>query len=115
MKTQDFKDLNFSLLGCNSTFKGDFTFKGDTYLNCRVEGNINLEGTGKLIIERNAVVEADIFCNDIDIFGDFKGTITANGTLTAKSSATISGKISANKISILPGASINMEGNTQED
>lgn len=114
MDDKRFKDLNFSLLGKNSHLNGEFSFQGDTYLNCKVEGKITMKDTGKVTIERGAEVNADIYCHDIEVFGEFAGSINASGTLTARSSAKISGLIKANSISIFPGAEINMEGHTEE-
>lgn len=114
MDDQKFKNLNFSLLGKQSELNGDFSFQGDTYINCKVEGKISMLDEGKIIIERGASVKADIYCHDIEVFGDFEGSINAHGTLTARSSAQISGLIKAQKISIFPGAAINMEGHTED-
>ena len=114
MDDNKFRNLNFSLLGKSSELNGDFSFQGETYINCRVEGKITMQDEGKITIERGASVKADIYCHDIEVFGDFEGSINAFGTLTARSSAFISGKVKAKKISIFPGAEINMEGHTEE-
>ena len=115
MDDNRFRNLNFSLLGKQSHLNGDFSFQGDTFINCQVEGKISMQDNGKITIERGAVVKADIFCHDIEVFGQFEGTINANGTLTARSSAVISGLVNAKQISIFPGADINMEGHTETE
>ena len=115
MIEKDFKELNFSVLGRNSSLEGDLKFQGDTLLNCFVKGTITMEDQSKITLERGAKVEGNIYCNDIEIFGSFSGSINASGTLSVRSSAVISGKIMAKKLSIFPGAQINMEGSTSTD
>lgn len=114
MIKEDFKNFNFSLLGKQSQFEGEFKFKGDTILNCELKGLVNVS-EGKLIIERTAQINGQLFCDDVEIFGNFTGSINASGTLTVRSSANVSGKIAAKKLSIYPGAIINFEGHTEEN
>ena len=115
MEVSDFKTLNFSVLGQDSTLSGDFKFRGDILLGSKLSGSLTMLDEGKVIIERNSIVDAEISCHDIEIFGQFTGKINASGTLSVRSSAKISGEIRANKMSIFPGAQINMEGHTEEN
>ena len=82
MKDEQFKTLNFSLLGKACKLNGELFFSGDTLLNGEVEGNITVTNNGKLTIERNANIKGQIFCQDIEVFGKFQGNITADGILT---------------------------------
>ncbi len=115
MNEKDFKQLNFSVLGKGSQLEGDLKFQGDTILNCRTKGSITMLDESKLVLERGSIVEGEVYCHDVEIFGSFYGTLNAAGTLCIRSSAVISGKINAKKMSIYPGASINMEGHTNPD
>ncbi len=110
MKEEQFKTLNFSLIGKTCKLNGDFLFRGDTLLSGEVEGNITVTNNGKLTIERNAIVKGQIFCQDIEIFGKFQGTINAEGTLIVRSQGDVSGKIKALSLNIYPGALLNIEG-----
>jgi len=112
MNNNEFKNLNFSLLGKDSELEGDFKFSGDTLINCKMKGKINIIGKGKLTFERGSSFEGHIFCQDIEVFGNIKGTVDAAGTMSIRSSAQVSGTINAKNLSIFPGASINMEGHT---
>lgn len=114
MKEQDFKSLNFSLLGKETSLEGEFTFSGDTIINCKLKGNLTVINDGKITFERDSHFEGNIFCGDIEVFGYISGTINADGTLSVRSSASVSGQINAKKMSIFPGASLNIEGHTTQ-
>lgn len=115
MNDQDFKNLNFSVLGKNTELNGNLNFCGDTIINCVVKGDIRITNAGKLTLERDSFVDGNIYCNDVEIFGSVKGTITAHGTLSVRSSGVISGTINASQLSIFPGAVINIEAHTTEE
>jgi cytoskeletal protein CcmA (bactofilin family) len=113
MNYTNFKELNFSLLGKKTKITGDLSLEGDTVLAGSLTGTITVKDQGNIIIEQTATIEGDIYCNDIEIFGSFSGSINASGTLTIRSSADVAGKISASKMSIYPGAILNMEGSAE--
>jgi cytoskeletal protein CcmA (bactofilin family) len=115
MIENDFKSLNFSVIGHNSELEGEFKFHGDTLLNCNLKGEITMLDQGKLTLERNSIFSGNIYCEDIEIFGEVVGSINASGTLSVRSSANVSGIINAKSINIYPGATLNIEGHTSED
>lgn len=114
MQEQDFKSLNFTVVGLHSKLEGDLKFSGDTLINGEINGSITMESTGKLTLERQGRVEGTIFCHDFEVFGEVKGTINASGKLSVRSGAQVSGIINANSLSIFPGAVVNIDGNTTE-
>ena len=115
MNELDFKKLNFSVLGRNCEFEGELKLFGDTLITCHVKGTLAMQDQGKLTIERGANISGDIYCHDIEIFGNVEGSIRAHGTLTVRSSAQVSGNIEAKSLSIYPGAVLNIEGHTPEE
>ncbi len=115
MTEDEFKKLNFSVLGKNSYLEGEFKFTGETLLNCKLKGSILMQDDAKLTLERSSEVEGQIYAHNVEVFGSFTGSINASGTLSIRSSAKISGKIQAGKLSIFPGAHINFEGSTLDD
>jgi cytoskeletal protein CcmA (bactofilin family) len=115
MKESEFKKLNFSILGKQSSMEGTFNFSGDTLLNCHITGDLTMIGEGKLTLERSCRFDGNIFCHDIEVFGEISGSINAAGTLSARSGSSVSGVINAEKISISPGAIINMEAHTKDE
>jgi cytoskeletal protein CcmA (bactofilin family) len=115
MKEKEFQNFNFTMLGKDSILDGDFKFSGDTLINCHITGSITMINDGKLTFERDSKFEGSIFCHDIEVFGDVKGTLNASGVLSVRSSAIVSGVINAKSLSIFPGANINIEGHTEEE
>lgn len=113
MKEIDFKALNFTVLGKACEYEGDLRLRGDAMICSRVLGSLTMLDESKLVIEREAYIEGSIYCKDIEVFGEVNGSINASGKLTVRSSAKVSGKISAANMSIYPGAILNMEGSTQ--
>lgn len=114
MNELDFKKLNFSIFGRNCEVEGNLKLHGDTLISSNLKGTITMIDNGKLTIERDSFINGDIYCNDVEIFGKFEGSIKASGTLIVRSSAIVSGNIQAKRISIYPGAILNIEGHTPE-
>lgn len=112
---QDFKKLNYNVVGNLTHFEGELKIKGDTIIAGSFSGTITVLDNAKILIERDAKISAKIFCHDIEVFGQFEGSIQSSGTLIVRSSAQLSGKIEAKKLSIYPGAVLNMEGRTPEE
>ena len=112
MNKNNFKTFNFSVLGKGTQLEGDLKFEGDTILNCITKGSITMLNKSKVVFERDSIIEGDVFCHDIEIFGSFSGSLNASGTLSIRSSATLSGKVKAQSMSIFPGAKVNIEGET---
>lgn len=114
MNELGFKKLNFSVLGRDCEFIGELRFKGDTLVNSKIDGTISVVDEGKLTIERNAIINGEVYCHDVEVFGEVQGMIRATGKLIVRSSAVVSGNIEAKSISIYPGAVLNIEGHTPE-
>ena len=112
MEVNDFKNLNFSLLGHNTSFEGDLQFEGDTIINGHIKGSITLLKKGKITFERDSKMLGELYCHDVEILGSFEGSIKASGTLIVRSSGQVSGKIEAQKLSIYPGAVMNIDAQT---
>lgn len=110
MKEKDFKTQNYNFIGQSTQIEGDLKFAGDTLLHGDIRGTITMTDDGILTLERSSSFEGTVFCKNLDIFGEFKGTVKSSGTLTVRSSALVSGNIQAKKMTIYPGAILNIEG-----
>lgn len=113
MQENSFKSLEFTLLGKNCEYDGDIRVKGETIINCYLKGSVTMLDDSKITIERDAVVEGNIYCKDIEVFGTVNGAINANGSLTVRSNAKIFGNVHSEKLSIYPGAILNIEGHSE--
>ena len=115
MDYQAFKNLNFSILGQQCTFRGNLLLNGPVTIASDIEGDIVVEDNSKLVLERTSHYKGKIKCFDIEIFGSFEGEIVAKGKIVIRSSAHVTGNLQSSNLSIYPGAVVNIEGNTLEN
>jgi len=113
---EEFIQLNkqeYSFIGKDSKYKGEFSFQGTTYISGEIEGNIIQEKSHKILIDVTARIFGTIFCGDITIKGVVNGDIESAGTIKIEPSAKVTGKISAKNLIIAPGAKVNISGNAE--
>ncbi len=113
MNQTDFKHLSFTILGKDCEYEGDLRLRGDAIVDSKVIGSIVMLDEGKLVVERDASIEGSIYCQDIEVFGNIEGSISATGSLTVRSSGRVSGKVSSANLSVYPGAVLNIEGSAE--
>ena len=113
MNELSFKSLEFTLIGKDCEYTGDIKTKGDAIFNGKLKGSITVMDDSKIVIERDAFIEGNIYCKDIEVFGTIEGAINSTGSLTVRSNAKVFGNIHASKMSIYPGAIVNIEGHAQ--
>lgn len=114
MLEKDFQSLRFTVLGKDCEYEGDVRLRGDAIVDCKYLGAITMLDDSMLTIERDAYVEGSIYCKDAEIFGEVKGDVNASGSLTLRSSAKVSGKVSAGSLSVYPGATLNIEADAEK-
>jgi cytoskeletal protein CcmA (bactofilin family) len=114
LNQNDFKGLNFTILGEGSKLKGEFEFSGDLTISSEIDGKITMRDHGKVIIERNGRVTGSIYCDTVEIFGDFSGNIKAEAKVIVRSSGKLNGHILSGELAIYPGALVNIEGHTKD-
>lgn len=112
---QDFKDFNYNVLGAHSKIKGDLVLSGDAIVNSHVEGSIEVNGMGKLILERGSFIKGLIKANDLEIFGTVEGEIQCTGLVSIRSSAQVQGLIKSGRLVIYPGAIVEMNASSQDE
>ncbi len=115
MIEQDFKNLNFSLFGTQSSIEGEMILAGDTIINSNVKGTITMKNDCSLVFEREGSIEGIINCHDLEVFGKIEGTINASGTVRIRSGAFVAGVVNAKSLSVFPGATLNIDGHTLEE
>lgn len=109
----DFKTFQYNILGPNTVLSGDIHFTGDAIITASVTGNIKMLSSNKLILERGSRVEGRIEAFDLEIFGEVEGDIISEGSVAIRSSAVVSGSITAKKLVIYPGAIVNTQASSQ--
>ena len=85
--------------------------KGEVFSDCdvRVDGKVDgkVYSNGKVVVGTSAEVKGEIACSNIDFWGKIEGDIVVRDTLTLKSSSSVNGSISVNKIQVEMGAQVN--------
>ncbi len=109
----DFIDLsqqNYSYLGENTKASGEFHFAEiQTTIAGQLQGKIFLHNKAStLILEPESRVEGEIDCYQVIILGHFNGVIKSQASIVIRPTAVVSGNLSAQNISIDPGAIVNV-------
>jgi cytoskeletal protein CcmA (bactofilin family) len=90
-------------LGKSLVIKGEVTGSESLYIDGRVEGSINLPGN-RVTVGRNGVVSANISAREIVILGKVRGNMAASDRFDIRSEGSLSGDITAQRVSIEEGA-----------
>lgn len=91
----------------NITSQADFRIDGDLIGNFKSTGKVVIGSTGKVI--------GDIICVNADIEGKFVGKIDVSDILNVKSTAQIQGDVLIGKLSVEPGAQLNVTSCRMKD
>ncbi len=93
-----------TVLGKNTYFNGNLSFKDSLKINGNFIGNIKVTGQGALIIGSTSTVQANIIANTIVIMGTVKGDVIAQEKVEMLSTGRLFGNIKSKKIKISDGA-----------
>ena len=109
------QEQNFSYLGKGSKITGQFQLSGNTRISCEIDGEISMIDDADLFIEPNASFIGNIHCHNIEIHGQFEGTLKATGLVAIFPPASVTGDIQSDKLVVYPGAILNINGHTSQD
>ena len=104
MKTQNSnKQTNHfqSLVSEGSFFEGNLVFTGSIRIGGKITGSI--KGSGTLIIEPSAQVEATVKVDELILMGDLTGEVFAKKSVIMEPPARFSGTVSSPSLSIKEG------------
>ncbi|NRA67500.1 MAG: polymer-forming cytoskeletal protein [Pseudobacteriovorax sp.] len=102
VKKEHSRDYAVTILTNGCHFAGKMYCRGSTRVGGRVEGEIVSEGL--LILEEEAVVDANITCEEIVLQGKITGTITAKSRVEMSRTCTFSGDVITPSLVIEEGA-----------
>jgi cytoskeletal protein CcmA (bactofilin family) len=94
-----------TIIGPDASFKGELTFEKGLRLQGKFDGQINTQG--RLLVAKEARMHANVEAGAIIIEGDVKGNLVASDKIELKNSARYEGDLSANKLVVDEGASLN--------
>ena len=106
--------MDFSFVGKGSNLRGVFIFKGTTYLNAKLDGDITIEDNGHFIVEDEGSLKGTLRGYDVDIFGTFDGILESSGKVIIHSTACVSGEIKADRLVVRPNSLVNVKARTKE-
>jgi len=96
------KDTDIVVLGKTTRFTGVLKFN----TTLRIQGSFSgtIEAAGDLIVDRDAVVDADrITVSSLTVYGNISGTVQATDKVDMMSGAKVRGDISAARLRIADG------------
>jgi cytoskeletal protein CcmA (bactofilin family) len=92
-------------IGSSIRIKGELTASEDVTIAGSVEGTIKIEGH-VVIVEPGGRVAADVAAKGIVVCGTVKGKLTAVERIEVRNSGVVEGELTAPRIGIADGASI---------
>ena len=90
-------------IGKSLVVKGEVTGSESLYIDGKVEGSVNLPGN-RVTVGRNGQVAATINAREIVVLGKVRGNVTASDRVDIRAEGSLSGDVSAARISIEDGA-----------
>lgn len=103
--TTDRKTSGRNVISSGTKIVGDLISEGDFRIDGTLEGTLKTDG--RVIIGQNGFIKGNIVCTNADVEGKFSGEFVVSKTLTAKSTANITGSVNVGQISTEPGATFN--------
>jgi cytoskeletal protein CcmA (bactofilin family) len=88
-----------TVIGKSVVVRGDISGKEDLYLDCDIQGTITLS-ENRLTIGPDARIVADVTVRDLVVFGRLTGNVHATGRVDLRQSASVTGDITAGRLSI---------------
>jgi cytoskeletal protein CcmA (bactofilin family) len=104
---------DFTYIGEGTSIQGSLTFKGDTKVAGKLMGEVRVQGDVPFSVEPTGIVEGTIYCHNLFIYGEVKGDIHSQGTVTLFPSSKLKGQVEAANLVIHPGSIVNMDGKTE--
>ncbi|HEX4036422.1 MAG TPA: polymer-forming cytoskeletal protein [Acidobacteriaceae bacterium] len=90
-------------IGKSLVIKGEVTGSESLYIDGKVEGAISLPGN-RVTVGRNGQVAANISAREIVVLGKVRGNVTASDRVDIRSEGSLTGDVTAQRISIEDGA-----------
>ncbi len=100
-----YNELNsqeINLIGKGTEITGEIKSEGDIRIDGELNGNIS--STGRVVIGDSGRVTGEVICKNCEVAGYVKGKMKIEQLINLKSTATVLGEISTDKLSIEPGS-----------
>jgi cytoskeletal protein CcmA (bactofilin family) len=94
---------NLACIGSNLEIKGIITGKEDLQIDGKVDGPISLQGQ-RLTVGRTGRVNSEVAAQEVIVYGNITGNLTARDRVEIKKDASVTGDIATARIGIEDGA-----------
>ena len=94
-----------SRIATGTRFKGEIESPTDLRIDGVFEGKIDCKG--RVVVGENAVVNAEVVCENFDLFGRLSGNLTVRNVLSLMEGCNLNGDIEVNKLVVELGATFN--------
>lgn len=84
------------VLSAGVSITGELTFGRELVVDCELEGSITSEG--RLVVEKNAQIRADVHAGSVTVFGTVEGNVTASERCELRAGCTLRGDIEAPRL-----------------
>jgi cytoskeletal protein CcmA (bactofilin family) len=92
-------------MGPNDSLEGKLTYDGHVHVDGRAEGELRV--SGNIEVASGAKVKALLEASNVTIKGDVEGALNARDKLVLGKNAKLSGDVTARRLQIEDGASLN--------
>jgi cytoskeletal protein CcmA (bactofilin family) len=89
-----------SLIGANSSFKGDIDTKGTLRIDGSIEGNVNADW---VILGEKSSIKGDVSARGIIVGGKIEGNLRAKEIVEIKPKGQVYGDIYTSKLTVIEG------------
>lgn len=107
------ENQDFTFLGQNSAFKGEWKLQGPSFIAGKIEGTVIMLSNSPLTLEREGQFSGEFQGADFHIYGCFSGEIKSTATVVIHTNAEVEGKVKAQNIVVHPGARANIDAQTE--
>ncbi len=97
-----------TLVGKNTTVKGDVAFSGGLHIEGKIQGNVSAEDEGSiLILSENGVIEGEVHVPNMVLNGLVQGDVHASQRVELAPRSRVHGNVYYNLIEMAMGAEVN--------
>jgi cytoskeletal protein CcmA (bactofilin family) len=90
-----------TIVGDSAVLDGKFKISQSIDIDCEVKGKLNVDG--KLTIQKNGLVSADVKTIDAEIIGTYEGNMEASGAVEIKETGIANGNMKTDSLIINKG------------
>jgi cytoskeletal protein CcmA (bactofilin family) len=90
-----------TIVGESATIEGKFKVSHSLEIDCEVRGTLEIDG--KLTIQKNGYVNADVNTVDAEIIGKYDGNMAASGAVIINDTGVLSGSVKTDSLIINRG------------